>query len=145
MSGHSEPWMMLAICRQVDPELFFPSSSNDATDGLITTIRRAKVICQQCPVQLQCLDAALENNERHGIWGGINFGTSRSRAREDLRIQRRVTPRDDDEHGGTTDAGARRHYRKGERPCFACAEAALQYGRSRPARMRADKRKGLRT
>ena len=25
--------MMLAICRQVDPELFFPSASNDATDG----------------------------------------------------------------------------------------------------------------
>jgi WhiB family transcriptional regulator, redox-sensing transcriptional regulator len=121
--------MMSAVCRQVDPELFFPSSSNTAP----TTIRRAKVICQQCPVQLQCLDAALENDERHGIWGGINFGTARSRAREELRVQRRVTPRDEDEHGGTTDAGARRHYRKGERPCFACAEAALQYGRTRRA------------
>ena len=125
--------MMSAVCRQVDPELFFPSSSNEATDGLITTIRQAKSICQKCPVQLQCLDAALENDERHGIWGGINFGTSRSRARDQLRIQRRVTPRDEDEHGGTTDAGARRHYRKGERPCFACAEAALQYGRTRRA------------
>ena len=126
--------MQSALCRQVDPELFFPSSSNDATDGLITTIRQAKAICQQCPVQLPCLDAALENDERHGIWGGVNFATARSRTRDQLRIQRRVTPRDDDdEHGGTTDAGARRHYRKGERPCFACAEAALQYGRTRRA------------
>ena len=126
--------MQSALCRQVDPELFVPSSSTDATDGLITTIRRAKAICQKCPVQLQCLDAALENDERHGIWGGVNFGTARSRTRDQLRIQRRVTPRDDDdEHGGTTDAGARRHYRKGERPCFACAEAALQYGRTRRA------------
>jgi hypothetical protein len=30
----------------------------------------AKKLCGSCPVQLLCLEYALEARERHGIWGG---------------------------------------------------------------------------
>lgn len=31
----------------------------------------AKRLCFACPVQTECLQAALDNNERFGIWGGL--------------------------------------------------------------------------
>jgi WhiB family redox-sensing transcriptional regulator len=31
----------------------------------------AKALCFSCPVQTECLQAALDNNERFGIWGGL--------------------------------------------------------------------------
>ena len=33
-------------------------------------VREAKAVCAQCPVKQQCLEHALEFDERHGIWGG---------------------------------------------------------------------------
>lgn len=33
---------------------------------------RAKRICRDCPVRLECLTFAYENDERHGIWGGLD-------------------------------------------------------------------------
>jgi WhiB family redox-sensing transcriptional regulator len=32
----------------------------------------AKKICTGCPVRLECLTFAYENDERHGIWGGMD-------------------------------------------------------------------------
>ncbi|MEU1906562.1 WhiB family transcriptional regulator [Streptomyces hygroscopicus] len=63
-------WQDRAACRstehhQVDPELFFPDP--DQTDKIAT----AKALCNQCPVRSTCLDAALENLDRHGIRGGM--------------------------------------------------------------------------
>ncbi len=130
----SESWMQDAICRQVDPDLFFPSY-NDPTTSHIADARNAKAICKTCPVQLECLDAALRRGERHGIWGGVNMGSNRAAQREEMRRQRGIEldRSEFDEHGGPTDAGARRHYRRGEKPCQACAESALLYGRTRRA------------
>jgi len=135
MSFRSESWMQDAICRQVDPELFFPSYDNPATVSHITAARNAKAICSSCPVQLQCLDAALRRNERHGIWGGVNMGSNRAAMRDEMRRQRGISldRSEFDEHGGPTDAGARRHYRRGEKPCQACAESAIRYARERRA------------
>ena len=31
----------------------------------------ARQICRACPVRLQCLTYAFENDERAGIWGGL--------------------------------------------------------------------------
>jgi WhiB family transcriptional regulator, redox-sensing transcriptional regulator len=42
--------------------LFF---SDDPVD-----IARAKAICARCPIRRRCLDAALERDEPHGVWGG---------------------------------------------------------------------------
>ena len=34
--------------------------------------REAKRICGECPVRAECLEYALEEDERFGIWGGMS-------------------------------------------------------------------------
>ena len=46
----------------------------------------AKAICAQCPVRQACLEYALTNRERDGVWGGA---TERERRR--IIRQRRKT------------------------------------------------------
>ncbi len=52
------------ICHQIDPEMFFPDKGGST--------REAKSICARCPVAAECLDYALDNDERFGIWGGLS-------------------------------------------------------------------------
>ena len=120
-------WMESAVCRQTDLELWFPDRENPA--GLIRTINRARNICRSCPVQIECLDYALANNEKAGIFGGINFGTTRGKTRRELRKQRGIEVREVFSHG--TEAGARAHYRRGEPACVACRNAAQSANRER--------------
>lgn len=35
-------------------------------------------VCAGCPVRAQCYTRAVENGERWGIWGGVNFGMTRA-------------------------------------------------------------------
>jgi hypothetical protein len=37
--------------------------------------------CQSCPVTAECLQAALANDERHGVWGGHDFTRQPGRTR----------------------------------------------------------------
>jgi WhiB family redox-sensing transcriptional regulator len=70
-------WRQRAACRGVDPEVFYPVSDEDA--------HAAKGICHSCVVRERCLDYALANREREGVWGGT---TERERRRM-LRQRRR--------------------------------------------------------
>jgi WhiB family redox-sensing transcriptional regulator len=47
----------------------------------------AKRTCQRCPVRVACLDAAVANGERHGIWGGAGHDLLRP-----LRAAHRTRP-----------------------------------------------------
>lgn len=58
------PWMNDALCAQTDPEAFFPEKGGSTAD--------AKAVCARCPVAAECLDTALNNDERFGIWGGLS-------------------------------------------------------------------------
>ncbi|SDZ75480.1 WhiB family transcriptional regulator, redox-sensing transcriptional regulator [Bowdeniella nasicola] len=58
----SPAWYELALCAQTDPEAFFPEKGGST--------REAKRVCASCPVAKKCLEYALENDERFGIWGG---------------------------------------------------------------------------
>ena len=62
-------WRVEAICRDTDPELFFPVGT---TGYALLQIARAKEVCGQCPVNRDCLDYALETNQDSGIWGGTS-------------------------------------------------------------------------
>jgi WhiB family transcriptional regulator, redox-sensing transcriptional regulator len=62
-------WRTGAICRDTDPELFFPVGT---TGYALVQIDRAKEVCGQCPVSRDCLDYALETNQDSGIWGGTS-------------------------------------------------------------------------
>lgn len=57
-------WREYALCAQADPEAFFPEKGG--------SVAEAKRVCARCPVQAACLDYALRNNERFGVWGGTS-------------------------------------------------------------------------
>ena len=59
-----QAWHDDALCAQTDPEAFFPEKGGST--------REAKKICSGCPVRAQCLEYALGNDERFGIWGGLS-------------------------------------------------------------------------
>lgn len=71
-------WRQRAACRGVDPDIFYPVSDDEA--------EAAKAICAQCTVREACLEYALANRERDGVWGGA---TERERRR--IVRQRRKT------------------------------------------------------
>jgi WhiB family redox-sensing transcriptional regulator len=68
-------WQERALCSQTDPEAFFPEKGGST--------REAKRICTGCEVRNECLEYALEHDERFGIWGGLS-------ERERRRLKRRA-------------------------------------------------------
>jgi WhiB family redox-sensing transcriptional regulator len=74
-------------CRAGDPDLWFAESPSD--------LERAKALCEDCPLRLECLTAALEREEPWGVWGGeiIERGAIVSRKRP--RGRPRKTPVED--------------------------------------------------
>ncbi|HZB21392.1 MAG TPA: WhiB family transcriptional regulator [Blastococcus sp.] len=69
-------WREDALCAETDPEAFFPEKGGST--------REAKRVCSGCSVRAECLESALENDERFGIWGGLS-----ERERRRLRVLRR--------------------------------------------------------
>jgi WhiB family transcriptional regulator, redox-sensing transcriptional regulator len=67
----------LANCTGVDPELFFPLRGESTAP--------AKAACRGCVVREECLEYALANGEKFGIWGGMS-----ERERRRLRRDRKA-------------------------------------------------------
>ena len=70
-------WRLEALCAETDPEAFFPEKGGSTRD--------AKRVCSGCSVRAECLEFALANDERFGIWGGLS-----ERERRRLRLQQRT-------------------------------------------------------
>jgi WhiB family redox-sensing transcriptional regulator len=68
-------WQERALCAQTDPEAFFPEKGGST--------REAKKVCTTCEVRGECLEYALTNDERFGIWGGLS-------ERERRKLKRRA-------------------------------------------------------
>lgn len=62
-------WRKEAMCRDTDPELFFPVGT---TGEALVQIDRAKQVCCECVVRAACLAFALDTNQDCGIWGGTS-------------------------------------------------------------------------
>jgi WhiB family transcriptional regulator, redox-sensing transcriptional regulator len=62
--AEEQTWQERALCAQTDPEAFFPEKGGST--------REAKRICSTCEVRSECLEYALEHDERFGIWGGLS-------------------------------------------------------------------------
>ena len=73
----SPAFMDLGSCRGMDPDIFFPDRGESLTP--------AKTVCADCIVRDECLEYALDNRERFGVWGGTS-----ERERRRLRRARRV-------------------------------------------------------
>lgn len=77
-----QPWAVDALCAQTDPEAFFPDKGGST--------REAKAVCATCTVAAECLDYALANGERFGIWGGLS-----ERERRKLIKAMKATPQEE--------------------------------------------------
>jgi WhiB family redox-sensing transcriptional regulator len=62
--GLDRTWQRRANCMGVDPELFFPERG--------ASTREAKEVCRGCVVCEDCLEFAIANSEKFGIWGGMS-------------------------------------------------------------------------
>ncbi len=62
-------WRDESLCKDTDPELFFPVGT---TGMALAQIDAAKRVCGECPVQALCLEFALNTNQDSGIWGGTS-------------------------------------------------------------------------
>jgi WhiB family redox-sensing transcriptional regulator len=64
-------WQRAALCRTSDPELFF-NPENERGKARRVRQLRAKQVCAQCPVLLDCRTSALRSRESFGVWGGMS-------------------------------------------------------------------------
>ena len=79
----TQEWMTLARCRGIDPDLFFPERG--------ASTQEAKGVCRGCVVREECLEYALANGEKFGIWGGLAERERRRLRRMRLRQRWEVT------------------------------------------------------
>ncbi len=68
---------MLGACRGLDASIFYPDNDEDA--------QVATQVCEECGVRTACLEFALTQREKAGVWGGA----SERERRRILRQRRR--------------------------------------------------------
>ncbi|MGI8696227.1 MAG: WhiB family transcriptional regulator [Mycobacteriales bacterium] len=80
-------WRHRALCRDEDPELFFPIGN---TGPALSQIDEAKAVCARCPVTEECLSWALESGQDAGVWGGMSEDERRALKRRRARARART-------------------------------------------------------
>jgi WhiB family transcriptional regulator, redox-sensing transcriptional regulator len=75
-------WRHRALCRDEDPELFFPIGN---TGPALLQIEEAKAVCRRCPVVSECLSWALDSGQDAGVWGGMSEDERRALKRRGVR------------------------------------------------------------
>lgn len=63
-------WQSAGLCAQTDPEAFHPEKGD--------SVKAAKQVCMGCTVRTACLEYALAQRDRFGVWGAT---TERERRR----------------------------------------------------------------
>ena len=81
-TDEDKSWQMLSNCLGVDPDLFFPERGASTKD--------AKAVCQGCVVREDCLEYAVTNREKFGIWGGLSERERRRIRRERAQARART-------------------------------------------------------
>ena len=63
-------WQLRGVCRsgKYDPDLWSPTENHEEN------AEKAKDICLDCPVMVQCAQWALDVHEKFGVWGGMSEG-----------------------------------------------------------------------
>jgi len=80
LEGPDRTWQVRANCMGVDPDLFFPERG--------ASTREAKEVCRGCVVRQECLEYAIANGEKFGIWGGMSERERRRVRRARVLAQR---------------------------------------------------------
>ena len=77
-------WRHHAVCRDEDPELFFPIGTSGPA---LLQVEQAKAVCRRCSVTDECLQWALESGQDAGVWGGMSEEERRAvKRRGGLRV-----------------------------------------------------------
>jgi WhiB family transcriptional regulator, redox-sensing transcriptional regulator len=71
-------WRHDALCRDQDPELFFPIGANGPAEQQIA---EAKAVCRRCSVTSDCLTWAIDSGQDAGVWGGLSEDERRAMRR----------------------------------------------------------------
>lgn len=101
-----------AACKDhPQPDAFFPSSPG--VHGR-RQAEEAALVCRRCPVQRECGEHQKSTGATAGVWGGRSTVMKNAGASSG-------GPQHSQLHG--TEAGYRRHYRRGEKACTACRAA----------------------
>lgn len=58
-------WRDRAACKLEPPETFFPEVGRST--------KRARELCEACPVTQECFDFAVRTKPIIGIWGGMSY------------------------------------------------------------------------
>jgi WhiB family redox-sensing transcriptional regulator len=78
-------WRHHALCRDEDPELFFPIGTSGPA---LLQVEQAKAVCQRCSVTSECLQWALDSGQDAGVWGGLSEDERRlMKRRGGLRVR----------------------------------------------------------
>lgn len=112
LDDESPSWRDGALCAQVDTDLFYPEKGGST--------KPAKRVCAGCDVRQQCLDFAVENDERHGIWGGLSERERRRLKQQTQHLGRPPGTVQPINHG--TEGGYAAHRRRKEPACVECLE-----------------------
>jgi WhiB family redox-sensing transcriptional regulator len=76
-----------AACRGAGPDLFFLNEEEKAIN--IMKLAEARTVCFTCKVKKECLDFAMDNNIKSGIWAGTT-PLQRKALRREYRNTNRV-------------------------------------------------------
>ncbi len=75
-------WRNRALCRDGDPETWFPVGT---TGAALAQLEEAKAVCRRCAVTCECLDEATETESEAGVWGGLSEDERRAMKRQQAR------------------------------------------------------------
>ena len=64
-------WQLHGSCRGMDSSFFF-HPDGERGPARASRERRAKAVCESCPVMEPCRRHALAAGEPYGIWGGLS-------------------------------------------------------------------------
>lgn len=70
----TNPWMDSAQCATADADSSFSAAK---ARSVRRAVRETKKACSGCPMRSECLQHALVNDEKFGIWGGLSEGERR--------------------------------------------------------------------
>lgn len=74
-------WRSRGRCSTEDLNLFFADEEDYAAE------RAAKAICTECRIRERCLEQAIADREKDGIWGGFTAAERRRIVRRRRRQQ----------------------------------------------------------
>ena len=63
------------LCKLQDDNPVYPCANNPwlFTDSDFLSLEDCEQLCHGCPLLKACYDFAIANDEKYGVWGGVNF------------------------------------------------------------------------